>query len=177
MHTILLAVNWAELFLMYLSKAGQSQSIQHILPKVYLGKNECQFPLVLGPIFLRESIAQSSWARFFLEHLASWVPCSQSCCFTFPLQQLKKISSFISWGPKRKWWAWLPAFWPPLLCQVSVLVWLQWKIPLQPSTDECRLFNCIESTEINFYKPNRVSSWVPVIVSYLGPVFLGTGAS
>ena len=43
MHTILLAVERAESFLIYLSRAGQSQSIQIILPKVYLGKNGANY--------------------------------------------------------------------------------------------------------------------------------------
>ena len=151
--------------------------MEHILPEVYLGRNECQFPLVLGLTLLKDSIvfrAPEPISLWILEHW-SQVPCSHNLLLHF--SSLASERDFFSYflRPRRKLVVLAPCLWPPLLSPVSILVWLQWKIPLWPSTDECRLSNYIEPTEINFYDPNRVSPWLPVIVRYLGPILLSTG--
>lgn len=72
------------------------------------------------------------------------------------------MSSLPPWDPKENGWSWLPTSdLHPRPPQVSICIWFEWKIPLQPSTDECRLSNYIESTEINFYNPHGVSARVP----------------
>lgn len=158
---VLLAANWAELF--WYTWLHGLYSLRCILAKM--------MPIPFGfQAHLAQGFHYSEPISFWtLEHLVSWVPCTSrvcGCTFFFFFQHLKKISSLISWDPTENWWSWLSAFSPPLLSQVSILVWLQWKIPLRPSVDECSLFNYIEFTEINFYNPNRVSPWVPVLVRW-----------
>lgn len=105
----------------------------------------------------------------------SLVPCSQDLLLHVSSLASKKDFFSSVLRPKRKLVVLAPHLWPPLLSQVPLCIWFEWKIPLRPSTDECSLSNHIESTEINFYNPNWVSAGVPVIIRYLGPILPGTG--
>lgn len=151
---------WSVCSLRY-ALAGLNASSLRFLCRLY-----SRIPLFLGHLSPSLSEFQNIWSLF---------PCSHNLLLHFP--SLASEKDFFSYflRPKRKLVVLAPCLWPPLLSPVSMLVWLQRKIPLWPSTDGCRLSNYIEPTEINFYDPNGVSPWVPVIVRYLGPILLSTG--
>lgn len=143
---------------MYLSRQGQSQIIlpKCILAKWFLG------PSCSGSPLLKATGSISFW---FLEYLVSWDLCKQNLWFY--------ISSLAS---KRSFFLLFPDTPQKIGGPGSLPFDLHFSLKFGFSgkfhcnllwMDECRLVNYIESTEINFYNPNRVSSWVPVRVRWL----------